>query len=1634
MSDNAHPEPPPRGGVAQEHAGNPEGANRELRVAGIASSAGGLEALHGMLEALPEAPHLSCVVAQHLSPTHASSLVELLARRTPLRVLGLQDGQAPEPGTVYVTPPDRDAVYADGRFKLVEPQLTHGPRPSADQLFRSMAEGLGERAIGIVLSGTGSDGAAGLRDIKAAGGVTIAQDPASARHDGMPRAAIQTGAVDLVLRPGEIGPVLLRLLNQDTGIADLAETGTEGDLYAQVAQLVRVRTAFRLDEYKSSTVRRRIRRRLGLLNLASLADYVDHLRRTPDEAQRLVRDTFISVTSFFRDAAAYGALEHAIGALVREARTGVVRCWVPGCATGEEAYSIAMLFEEALRAEQRADLQYLIFASDLDDDALEIARSATYALPALEDLPRPLCERYVETQGSVGRVLKSIRNRMVFARQNVIADPPFSRMDLISCRNLLIYLTPPVQYRVLESFHFALRPGGRLFLGRSESAEARADLYAPVDPHARLYGRREGAAQYALPPERFEGRILPAERSGGTRRAGTGADKIGQLAQEQLLRRYAPPSLVVNEAGRIVHFQGALTPFLDLPSGRAEMHLFDMVDPAIRAELHAQVLRSRRDRGASLGTGHTRPIDGVAHQVRVRVEPLERDSSGLLLVSFITMPDTPTGAPPRTGEMPDAAVIAELEQELATARSHLSVAVEELATSNEDLQSLAEELQSTNEALQSSNEELQTSNEELQSTNEELQTSNDELHAKSGELEAAATLLTNVKQSLDFPLLVVDEQRLILDANSACAALVYHDRPLQGLSLNAVPWRIAIAEVEQGLREVLASGQRQVLEPAVDTGRQYQLHLMPFRQGPARVGGVVMLFEDVTAVRQAVAARADSDSRYRQVTESLPQLVWTCTPDGPCDYLSPQWVRYTGIPEARQLGYAWLDQLHPDDRQRAIDQWSRTAQRGLDLEIEFRIRRHDGVYRWFHTQARPVRDADGAIVKWFGSNTDIDDRKRAEGEVQALNATLEQRVAERTAELARAGEVLGDTVRQLDDLCHNAPCGYHSIDAEGRLILINDIELQWLGYAREELLGRPVATLLTEAARQLFARSFPRVRAGETVSNLEMEFLRKDGSTLPLLVSAKPVLDAQGRFLQGRAVLQRTQQHTLRRILTAAPMAVRIARLRDHRVVFMNQAYTELVKRTPEEAMQVDVRQYYADPAAFADIARRLGAGETVRNELVELMRPEDPGERVWALASFTVVDYEGEPSALAWLFDVTELQLAKRAAEVASQTKSRFLANMSHEIRTPMNGVIGMIDMARRGLDDPLRRDRLDKASQSAQRLLAILNDILDLSKIEAGHMRLTLVPTDLGTCLENTRLLYDHAARKKGLQLAVEFAPALAGRSVLADCVRLGQVLDNLVSNAIKFSSQGTVRIRALPGAADGGDEAPEVRFEVVDQGEGIAPEDQARVFNAFEQVDDSSIRKQGGTGLGLTICRRLVSMMNGRIGVLSVPGEGSTFWFTARFGPTHEAPAPPAAPAVDAAAELRSRFGGARILVAEDEPINQELVTALLEDLGLQVQLVADGEQAVLAAAGRRFDLILMDMQMPRLNGLDAARAIRGSGPNRDTAIIALTANAFEEDRRRCLEAGMTDFMTKPMPADELSERLLGWLESPAPKPPA
>ncbi len=885
---------------------NPKTNHLPVRLVGIGASAGGLEALRDLMASLPKSGCLSYVIAQHVSPTHISMLLNLLTPLTHLTVNDLTDRIEPKAGVVYITPPNNDVMLENGRLRLLPPRQIVGPKPSITHFFYSLAEELGEQAIGIILSGTGSDGASGIRAIKASGGITIVQDPDTAKYDGMPKSAIHTGSVDLIMAPHEMGGALTRLLEHREDLSHVLDAEKDGDEYSQISNLVRQHTSFKLKEYKSSTVKRRITRRMGILGLNTLAEYIEYMRINKDESQQLIRDTFISVTEFFRDQSCFDALRSALEELVKRkagSEANTIRCWVPACATGEEVYSIAMLFEEIFYAESEYNsLQYVIFASDMDDNGLDHARAGLYPASEMLVVPAEFKKRYFEVEGDHYRVRKDIRNRVIFARQNVIEDPPFNRLDLISCRNLLIYLTAETQKRIFELFHFSLNQSGVLFLGRSESAESYKELFKPVDLRARLFMRQAGEGNY--PIHYTQGFPTIQGEIGKTKeRAGSNVEVLNMRMLEMLAASYAPPTLVINDADMVVHFQGNLKPYLNFPHGRANLYLFDLVDSQMRAELRALVYRCRRDRQIITGATLDVKIEGELNKIQPIVQPLDQNANTMLMVSFQASrrSEGKEDAKINSASERDSLIISELELELANTRTHLNIVVEELETSNEELQSLNEELQSANEEMQSTNEELQTSNEELQSTNEELLTVNEELQVKSGELEHLSVDLTNIKQSLVFPLIVVNQKMLVKQYNQACSNIINTDNPVINNVISSIEWRMDVPNFYNIVQTVIKDGVNHTSILQASDGLVYKLFVMPYRNVHGDHDGAVLMFEDITSQYNTEQALRDSNERYDLVAEATSDGIWDWNIDDE-PYWSPRYKSVLGYQDHELSG------------------------------------------------------------------------------------------------------------------------------------------------------------------------------------------------------------------------------------------------------------------------------------------------------------------------------------------------------------------------------------------------------------------------------------------------------------------------------------------------------------------------------------------------------------------------------------------------------------------------------------------------------------------------------------------------------------------------------------------------------------
>ncbi|MDR4516231.1 MAG: EAL domain-containing protein [Nitrosomonas sp.] len=1004
--------------------------SHSVRLVGIGASAGGLEALRDLIGSLPESDCLSYVIAQHVSPSHVSMLINLLAPLTPLQVRNLEKKQKPEPGFIYITPPNNDVVLEKGQLILTKPQHTIGPKPSINRFFCSLADELKEHAIGIILSGTGTDGASGITAIKASDGITITQDPETAKYDSMPKAAINTGHNDLILSCTEIGPALMRLLKHPVEFFNTSKSDQKLDDYSQIYSLVKKFTAFKLDAYKESTVKRRIARRMSILGIHSLKAYIEHLRNHQEESRLMVRSMFISVTFFFRDQLSFTTLEKIIEDIVRkQAHHKIIRCWVPGCASGEEVYSIALLLEEALRTQKRSDLQYLIFASDLDEAAIEKARTALYSNNALETVPKHFLETYTENEGEHRRILKNVRNQIVFAHQNVIVDPPFGRLDLISCRNLMIYLNPDAQKKMLRAFHYALNPDGYLFLGKSEGIDSHKDLFKLVNKKACIYSRQPGSTHYMLPQTQVTSISQPKRKKLHNDTAAS-TDYISNRALVELTQFYAPPSVIIDETNNILNFYGDLKPYLNFPSGTAGMYLFNMVIPALRAELRALIYRCRRESKPTEGIARPIEINHKPHQVIPVIRPLEDTRESPLLISFLTqtvnqsLTDKPVSE--KTVER-DTLIIKELEEEIANSRAHLNSVIEELETSNEELQSLNEELNSSNEELQSTNEELQTLNEELQSTNEELLTVNEELQVKTTELEKITTDLVNVKQSLDYPMIVVDRQLHITQANTACKMVIAFENVIEGCSLNSIQWLLEIPGLNSKVRKAIREGARiETILSHPDTNKVFLLHVMPYRTAQNEIAGAILLFNDISAQHIAEAAQRKSEDIFRKAMLYAPIGITLQSTDNAILEVNPALCKILGYTKDELLQLDIRTVIHPDDLAEHQQQQHQMLNGELDSIAVAK--------RYLHKNGQIIHvNLNKALVN-RGANT-------PHYFISLIQDITEQKKAE-------------DELRLAASVFTNVLDGIIITDGNARIIKVNTAFEDILGYTAKEVIGK----------------------------------------------------------------------------------------------------------------------------------------------------------------------------------------------------------------------------------------------------------------------------------------------------------------------------------------------------------------------------------------------------------------------------------------------------------------------------------------------------------------------------------------------------------------------------------------------------
>jgi two-component system CheB/CheR fusion protein len=744
-------------------------AGSGLYYVGIGASAGGLEALQPLVNELPTSANMTYILAQHMSPTHRSMLVELLSRKTKIAVEIAKENITPKANTLYVTPADTDITVKQGKLCLSQPSNVIGPKPSINRLFISLAEDQQEKSVGIILSGTGSDGAQGIQAIKAAGGVTFAQEPQSAKFDSMPIAAIRVGGADIVLPPAELARQLHSLVNhfdskniQHQVIAPTTVT----EIIQQIAQ----QTGIDFSHYKEATLHRQIMRHMSAKQINEVKAYGDYLMKHHDELLSLAHDFLICVTEFFRDSEAFAALRITLQQLIKDKKTGdEIRIWVPACASGEEAYSVAILLLEML-AEQASNYKIKIFATDLNKRALETARIGFYPETALTNVDSHIVQKYFTVDNYGYSVNKRVRELVLFASHNLIKEPPFARLDVVCCRNLLIYFKPEVQERVIKVFHYALNDQGILFLGKSESVGKSVALFSEADRKNKIYLKRPASIS-TLHSLGYNQGIFTSYESTRVEPVETPVVKNVANGLDWLITHYAPPSVLISEEGEILEIFGDCSPFLTIKKGKADFNLFTLVHHSFRAEIRAFVYRVIKSHESAYSLPVRLKVAGVEKIFRVAVHYIGNENhqaENLLLVSFESVETASSQSLNTTIEhdINTEQQLLALEQELAVTRETLQSVIEELETANEELQALNEEAQASNEELQASTEELETANEELQATNEELATVNEDLIIRTTELSKLNQDMDNILSSLDEGIIVVNSNLMVRRFNS----------------------------------------------------------------------------------------------------------------------------------------------------------------------------------------------------------------------------------------------------------------------------------------------------------------------------------------------------------------------------------------------------------------------------------------------------------------------------------------------------------------------------------------------------------------------------------------------------------------------------------------------------------------------------------------------------------------------------------------------------------------------------------------------------------------------------------------------------------------------------------------------------
>jgi two-component system CheB/CheR fusion protein len=1789
-------------------------------VVGIGASAGGLDAFKKLLKAIPEDSGMAYVLVQHLDPSHESMLQELLQKVTKIPVLEIADDIKVEPNHIYVIPSNKMMVATDGVLLLA-------PRPAKnknernlpiDLFFASLAEIHQSHAIGVVLSGTASDGTLGLKAIKDHGGITFAQDEASAAYEGMPHNAAKAGVVDFILPPEKIPQKLLEVTKITNGNGHDADNlpMQDEEVFKQILSLLRIRKGTDFTYYKQTTIRRRILRRMAINKNEEPSVYLKYLRENKTEQDVLYQDLLIPVTSFFRDPKTFDNLCETVFPLIVKNKqpNEPIRVWVAGCSTGEEAYSIAICLKEFLGySESDATEKVQIFATDISEPAIIKARAGIYTKSDAENLsPQRQQEFFTKTNGNY-LVNKSIRDMCVFAVHNFLKDPPFGKMDLISCRNVLIYMEPYLQKKALTTFHYALTQKGFLLLGKSETTNGVPDLFIPSllkkGKSDKLFSRKDVPGKFMhVATQRTEQHFSQSNTSTGNESVRTDFQKT---ADDIMLRKYTPAGVVVNEAMDIVHFRGNTSNYLQQSAGKPSHNLLKMAKDGLAFELRNILHKAKKQKAPVIKENIPVEINGVLQNIYIEalqlpdtIEPHylvlfhkdgRRESSGVKSEMAAKKSSKLTTLDSQLTQR-----IQQLEKELTQAREDMRSITEDQEASNEELQSANEELLSSSEELQSLNEELETGKEELQSTNEELMVINQEMISLNEQVTAAKDYAEAIIANIHEPLLVLDKNLRIKTANNAFyKTFRVNEKETEEVliyDLGNKQWDIPELRrlLEKILPEKSVFKDFEVTHTFSNIGER--IMLLNAREVVNKNSSeklILLSIEDITARKKAQEVLNKTGEHFRHLVKELPAAVYSCDAAGCINYYNDAaatiWGRKPEI--GKELWCGSYKMFKPDGTPIPADKSPMAVAhkegRAINGE-EIIIERPDGTRTIIREYPQPEfglsGEITGAINMGFDVTEQVNAQKRIEESEKRYNMMLmnspftfailkgKDKVImlanDRVKEVWQKGKdiegktlleifpdlgetefpalldqvmetgnpyigtevkspksqngglkeeyfnfvfqpyletdqtISGITIigydvtaqvfakrkiqeseKQFRQMAELMPQKVWTADAKGNKNYFNKTLLDYAGFSFEELKDTGWEKIVHPEDwiknKKLWKESLRTGKDYETENRL----LRKDGKYLWHLTRAVALKDKHGKINMWvgskteiqeqreqkeqleKSVVERTrelqeankelEQKNLEIIAAKEKLLTEYSRSlieasldpfvtinADGKITDANQASTLVTGIKKEALIGTSFSDYFTEPKNAQKGYQQAFERGFVTNYPLTLKHKN--GELKDVLYNASV--YKDERGNVLGIFaaarDVTEqkriskelteaivfaelatgiaedakfkAENATHIAEEAVKAKQQFLSNMSHEIRTPMNAIIGFTKVILKTELTAKQKEYLTAIKLSGNSLIVLINDILDLAKVDAGKMTFEEVPFKMASSIAAMIHLFETKVQEKNLELVKVYDDKIP-EILLGDPIRLHQIILNLMSNAVKFTSKGRITVSLHVITND--TEKVSIEFSVADTGTGIPQDKTEIIFEKFHQASNDTNRLYGGTGLGLSIVKQLVESQGGHISLKSKPGEGSVFSFTLSFKKT------------DAKVEVETELPepdaenkNIKVLVVEDILLNQLLMKTLLDDFGFERDIAANGKIAIAKLQEKKYDIILMDLQMPQMNGFEATEYIRNKMKLK-IPIIALTADVTTVDLEKCKAAGMNDYIAKPVDERILYSKIVG-----------